>query len=86
MYPQLLKKLQIGESTIENLSHQVQELHDTESLSRARNEHEAVVSSLSQRYEREIFALKEKLDETSNALLAQVFMHFNISINPLPTQ
>ncbi|XP_059160386.1 centrosomal protein of 152 kDa-like isoform X2 [Physella acuta] len=65
---ELIKKLQTAESTIENLSHHIDDLQASESLSRARHEHESVISSLTQRYEREVLGLKEKMDGIKAAL------------------
>lgn len=57
-----MKKLQTAESTIETLNHQLQELGNSETLSRARHEHDVVVAGLQQKYEKEIKVLNEKID------------------------
>ncbi|KAJ8306715.1 hypothetical protein KUTeg_015756 [Tegillarca granosa] len=51
---EVMKKLQTAESTIETLNHQLQELGNSETLSRARHEHDVVVAGLQQKYEKEI--------------------------------
>ncbi|XP_019622314.1 PREDICTED: centrosomal protein of 152 kDa-like [Branchiostoma belcheri] len=53
---------------MESLNQQLLELGQSETLSRARDQHEAVVSTLQQRYEQEALQLKEKVDETAAAL------------------
>ncbi|XP_055873186.1 trichohyalin-like isoform X1 [Biomphalaria glabrata] len=65
---ELLKKLQTAESTVESLTHNIEDLQNSDSISRARIDHENMLSSLTQRYERELLNVKEKLDETKSAL------------------
>ncbi|GFS14584.1 centrosomal protein of 152 kDa-like, partial [Elysia marginata] len=62
------EKLSQAESTIETLSQHVTELSESDSMSRARREHEAVVSTLTQRHQRELLVLKEQLDVTKAEL------------------
>ncbi|XP_071098914.1 centrosomal protein of 152 kDa-like [Haliotis cracherodii] len=57
-----VKKLQTSETTIENLTHELSNLQQSDSLARARNQHEAVVSSMQQKFDKEVLDLKEKLD------------------------
>ncbi|BFZ25897.1 hypothetical protein BsWGS_28936 [Bradybaena similaris] len=68
---ELIKKLQTAESTIENMTRHIEELQASESLSRARNEHEAAIASLTSRYERELLIVREKLDTCKTALEAK---------------
>ncbi|KAL3884693.1 hypothetical protein ACJMK2_024805 [Sinanodonta woodiana] len=60
---ELIKKLQTAETTIENLTHQLEELGNSETLTRARHEHDSIISGLQQKYEKEIKILKEKCDK-----------------------
>ncbi|XP_067653234.1 centrosomal protein of 152 kDa-like [Haliotis asinina] len=57
-----VKKLQTTETTIENLTHELSNLQQSDSLARARNQHEAVVNSMQQKFDKEVLDLKEKLD------------------------
>ncbi|GFO09482.1 centrosomal protein of 152 kda-like [Plakobranchus ocellatus] len=68
---ELMKKLTQAESTIETLTQHVTELSESDSVSRARREHEAVVSSLTQRHQREMLVVNEQLDLTRTELTAK---------------
>ncbi|XP_076438809.1 uncharacterized protein LOC143277792 [Babylonia areolata] len=65
---ELVKQLQSAETTIETLSHQVAGLQGADSLSQARHQHEAVVSSLQQRFDAQILHLKQQLDQANESL------------------
>ena len=65
IFPQLLKKLQTSESTIENLNLQLEELGRSDSLARARDQHEAIVSGMHNKHEAELLVLKQKLDQAN---------------------
>ncbi|KAK7497810.1 hypothetical protein BaRGS_00010944 [Batillaria attramentaria] len=65
---ELSKRLQSAETTIENLTHQLAELRESDSLSQARSQHDAVVSSMQQRFDKEILTLKEKLDAANESI------------------
>ena len=69
---QLVKKLQSAETTIENLSHQVAGLQGTDSLTQARHQHEAVISSMQQRVDGQLLDLKQKLDMANEAITQKV--------------
>lgn len=64
--------MQTAESTVESLTHNIEDLQNSDSISRARIDHENMLSSLTQRYERELLNVKEKLDETKSALEKKV--------------
>lgn len=48
------------------------ELHHSESLQRAREQHESVVAGLTQKYEEQVSCLQKNLDTTITALQEQV--------------
>ena len=66
--PQIEEELQSAESTIETLQYQLQELGGSDSLTRARHQHEAVVTSLQHKHKLEIVTLKENLDTVQHNL------------------
>lgn len=55
--------METAESTIENLNTQLAELECSESLTRARQQHDSIVSGMQQKHEKQILLLKEKIDE-----------------------
>ena len=59
---QLIHKVETAESTIEMLNAQLQELGASESLVRAKDQHESIVSGMRQKHDQEILLLKQKLD------------------------
>ncbi|CAH1789680.1 unnamed protein product, partial [Owenia fusiformis] len=59
---ELQEKLEAAESTIETLNHQLITLGNTESLSRTKEQHDAVLANLQQRYDQDTYTLREKLD------------------------
>ena len=77
---QLMKKLQSAETTIENLSHQVAGLQGTDSLTQARHQHEAVISSMQQRMDEQLLDLKQKLDLANEALTLKVSQFYHPSL------
>ncbi|XP_051000494.1 centrosomal protein of 152 kDa [Acomys russatus] len=67
----LTKKARTTEITLENLKQQLVELHHSESLQRAREQHESIVAGLTQKYEEQVLALQRNLDATTAALQEQ---------------
>lgn len=65
-------ELEAARKTIETLHQQLMELEKSESLSRAREQHESVVMATRKRYEEEVVRLKQKLDDVNNSLLWKV--------------
>ena len=53
----------MAETTIDSLNHQLVELSRSESLTRAKEQHESVVNVMKRRHEEEVLTLKQKLDE-----------------------
>ncbi|XP_029392727.1 centrosomal protein of 152 kDa isoform X2 [Mus pahari] len=67
----LTKKLRTTEITLESLKQQLVELHHSESLQRAREQHESIVASLTRKYEEQVSSLQKNLDATITALQEQ---------------
>ncbi|XP_030045416.1 centrosomal protein of 152 kDa [Microcaecilia unicolor] len=68
---QMLKKLKVAEVAMEGLQQQLAELRRSDTLQRAREQHEAVVTKLQQKNEEQVRALQQKLDATNSALQEQ---------------
>lgn len=62
---------------LESLKQQLQDLHHSESLQRAREQHESIVAGLTNKYEEQVLSLQNKLDATMAALKEQVRMISN---------
>ena len=60
---QVISKLHVAETTIDSLNQQLVELSRSESLTRAKEQHESVVNAMKRRHEEEVLTLKQKLDE-----------------------
>ena len=60
---QVISKLHVAETTIDSLNQQLVELSRSESLTRAKEQHESVVNVMKRRHEEEVLTLKQKLDE-----------------------
>ncbi|XP_041534865.1 centrosomal protein of 152 kDa isoform X2 [Microtus oregoni] len=67
----LTKKARTTEITLENLKQQLVELHHPESLQRAKEQHENIVTGLTQKYEEQMLSLQKNLDATRTALQEQ---------------
>ncbi|XP_052039433.1 centrosomal protein of 152 kDa isoform X4 [Apodemus sylvaticus] len=67
----LTKKLRTTEITMESLKQQLVALHHSESLQRARENHENIVAALTQKYEEQVSSLQKNLDATITALQEQ---------------
>ncbi|XP_066052281.1 centrosomal protein of 152 kDa isoform X8 [Chamaea fasciata] len=68
---QMLKQSKVAEVAMESLQKQLLELQRSDALQRAREQHEAVISALKQKYEQQVLSLEQKLDTTQSALLEQ---------------
>ncbi|XP_053526100.1 centrosomal protein of 152 kDa isoform X2 [Artibeus jamaicensis] len=68
---QMIKKSRTTEMALESLKQQLLDLHRSESLQRAREQHESVVMGLTKKYEEQVSSLQEKLDATVAALKEQ---------------
>ncbi|XP_076372646.1 uncharacterized protein LOC143257592 isoform X3 [Tachypleus tridentatus] len=68
---ELIRKLQVQESTIDSLQLQLADLGQSESLVRAREQHDSVLNGLKQRHMEETLELKEEIDKFKHQLEAQ---------------
>ena len=59
----MVSKLHVAETTIGSLNQQLMELSRSESLTRAKEQHESIVNAMRKKHEEQILALKQKLDE-----------------------
>nr|XP_040130926.1 centrosomal protein of 152 kDa isoform X2 [Ictidomys tridecemlineatus] len=67
----MIKKSRTTEMALESLKEQLAELHHSESLQRAREQHESIVMGLTKKYEEQVSSLQKKLDSTVAALKEQ---------------
>uniref|UniRef100_H0ZA33 Centrosomal protein 152 n=1 Tax=Taeniopygia guttata TaxID=59729 RepID=H0ZA33_TAEGU len=68
---QILKQSKVAEVAMESMQKQLLELQRSDALQRAREQHEAIVSALKQKYEQQVLSLEQKLDTTQSALREQ---------------
>nr|XP_014997677.2 centrosomal protein of 152 kDa isoform X5 [Macaca mulatta] len=68
---QMIKKSRTTEMALESLKQQLVDLHHSESLQRAREQHESVVMGLTKKYEEQVLSLQKNLDATVTALKEQ---------------
>lgn len=77
---ELNEKLFISDTTIDSLQQQIHQMNQSESLSRARAQHESILSTMRQKHENEILTLNEKLDDIKQALAWKVSFVYNCNI------
>ncbi|XP_045142398.1 centrosomal protein of 152 kDa [Echinops telfairi] len=68
---QVVKKSRTTEMALEGLKQQLLDLHQSESLHRAREQHEGIVRGLTKKYEEQVRSLQKNLDATVTALQEQ---------------
>ncbi|XP_057400581.1 centrosomal protein of 152 kDa isoform X4 [Balaenoptera acutorostrata] len=68
---QMIKKSRTTEMALDSLKQQLLDLHRSESLQRAREQHESIVMGLTKKYEEQVLSLQRKLDATVAALKEQ---------------
>ncbi|XP_075387326.1 centrosomal protein of 152 kDa isoform X2 [Tenrec ecaudatus] len=68
---QVVKKSRTTEMALEGLKQQLLDLHQSESLHRAREQHEGIVRGLTKKYEEQVLSLQKNLDATVTALQQQ---------------
>ncbi|KAM9202892.1 centrosomal protein of 152 kDa [Dugong dugon] len=68
---QMIKKCRTTEMALESLKQQLLDLHHSESLHRAREQHESIVTGLTKKYEEQVLSLQKNLDATVTALQEQ---------------
>ena len=59
----MVSKLHVSETTIDSLNQQLVELSRSESLTRAKEQHESVTNAMKKKHEEQTLTLKQKLDE-----------------------
>ena len=60
---QAVSKLHISETTIDSLNQQLVELSRSESLTRAKEQHESIINAMEKKHDEQVLTLKQKLDE-----------------------
>uniref|UniRef100_A0A8C5Q5I4 Centrosomal protein 152 n=1 Tax=Leptobrachium leishanense TaxID=445787 RepID=A0A8C5Q5I4_9ANUR len=68
---QLRKELKIAKVAMESMQQQVLDMCRSDSIQRAREQHEAVVSMLTLKHDEQVFMLQQKLDSVNTALQQQ---------------
>lgn len=69
---QIIKKSRTTEVALESMKQQLLDLRHSESLQRAREQHESIVKGLTKKYEQQVSTLQSNLDATVTALKEQV--------------
>ena len=69
---ELTEKLYASDCAVDTLQQQIKQINQTESMSRARSQHESMLATMRQRHEEETLTLKEKLDDLQQALAWKV--------------
>ncbi|XP_040198583.1 centrosomal protein of 152 kDa isoform X2 [Rana temporaria] len=68
---QLRKELKVAKLAMESMQQQVMDLRRSDSINRAREQHEMVVSTLKRKHEEQILMLQQRLDEINAAFQEQ---------------
>ncbi|CAH2274016.1 centrosomal of 152 kDa isoform X2 [Pelobates cultripes] len=68
---QLRKELKVAKVAMESMQQQVMDMCRSDSIQRAREQHEAVVSVLTKKHEEQVFVLQQKMDAVNAALQEQ---------------
>ncbi|KAM4675940.1 centrosomal protein of 152 kDa [Discoglossus pictus] len=68
---QLRKELKVAKVAMESMQQQVLDMRRSDSIQRAREQHEAVVSMLKKKSEEQVLAFQQKLDDVSSSLQEQ---------------
>nr|XP_058914570.1 centrosomal protein of 152 kDa isoform X2 [Kogia breviceps] len=68
---QMIKKSRTTEMALDSLKQQLLDLRHSESLQRAREQHDSIVMGLTKKYEEQVLSLQRKLDATVTALKEQ---------------
>lgn len=69
---QALKNQKVAEAAMESMQQQLSELSRSESLTRAREQHENIISAFKDKHEETLLAMQQTLDATSISLEEQV--------------
>ncbi|XP_040425699.1 centrosomal protein of 152 kDa isoform X3 [Cygnus olor] len=68
---QILKQSKVAEVAMESMQKQLLELQRSDALQRAREQHDAIISALKQKHEKQVLSLEQNLDVTKSALREQ---------------
>ncbi|KAM4749002.1 centrosomal protein of 152 kDa [Rhinophrynus dorsalis] len=68
---QLRKELKVAKAAMESMQQQLLDMRRSDSLQRAREQHETFVSMLKKKNEEQVLALQQKLDDVNSALIEQ---------------
>ncbi|OXB63251.1 hypothetical protein ASZ78_011200 [Callipepla squamata] len=68
---QILKQSRVAEVAMESMQKQLLELQQSDTLQRAREHHEAIITALKQKHEEQVLSLEQKLNTTESALREQ---------------
>ncbi|XP_021262936.1 centrosomal protein of 152 kDa isoform X3 [Numida meleagris] len=68
---QILKQSRVAEVAMESMQKQLLELQRSDTLQRAREQHDAIITALKQKHEKQVLSLEQKLDTTKSALQEQ---------------
>lgn len=67
-----MKQSKVAEVAMESMQKQLLELQRSDALQRAREQHDAIISALKQKHEKQVLSLEQNLDATKSALREQV--------------
>ena len=68
----MIKKIMTLESMVESLNAELTELGSSDALTRAKQHHESVLTSMRQKYDADILAANEKIDSLTKRLAEKV--------------
>jgi len=68
----MVQKIMTLESTVESLHAELVELGSSDTLTRAKQQHESVVTSMRQKFDTDVLAAKEKIDSLTKKLTEKV--------------
>lgn len=75
---QNMKKQRVADAAVDSMKQQMLELRRSDTLSRAREQHDRDLAVIKEQHEAALLALQQKLDSTSQALNEQVWSFIDI--------
>lgn len=75
---QNMKKQRVADAAVDSMKKQMLELRRSDTLSRAREQHDRDLAVIKEQHEAALLALQQKLDSTSQALNEQVWSFIDI--------
>lgn len=75
---QNMKKQRVADAAVDSMKQQMLELCRSDTLSRAREQHDRDLAVIKEQHEAALLALEQKLDSTSQALNEQVWSFIDI--------